>query len=133
MTDTMKRPWATHKERRKSERFLINLPLEYRMSDVPRSYGGVVINVSKFGLLVHSIKNMPVGTKLNIGILFPNGFELGNFEVVAEVVWKDLYWEKDWEGYEYGLKFVDVFEKNLRKLRQLLNHRPESREPNPNL
>ena len=101
----------------------MNLPFEYRIAHVPRSHAGIVINVSQFGLLVHSIKNMPVGTKLNIGVLFPNGFELTHFEVPAEVVWKDLHWERDWAGYEYGLKFVHILEKDCRKLRQLLNTR----------
>lgn len=91
MTDKKKGPRAIHKERRKSQRFLMNLPLEYRIANVPRPRAGIVINVSKFWLLVHSIKNIPVGTKLNIGILFPDGFELTHFEVAAEVVWKDLH------------------------------------------
>ncbi len=121
MTAKMKRLRVIRKERRKSQRFLMNLPLEYRIANVPRSHGGIVINVSRFGVLVHSIKNMPVSTKLNIGILFPNGFELTHLEVPAEVVWKDLHWEKDWESYEYGLKFVHTLEKDDRKLKQLLN------------
>ena len=128
MTDKMKEPWAILRERRKSQRFLMNLPLEYRIGQVPRSHAGIVINVSEFGLLAHSIKNMPVGTKLNIGILFPDGFELTDFEVRAEVVWKDLHWERDWEGYEYGLKFVHLLERDCRKLRQLLNNRLETEE-----
>ena len=106
----------------------MNLSLESRIANVPRSHAGIVVNVSKFGFLAHSVKNMPVGTKLNSGILFPNGFELTHFEVPAEVVWKDLHWERDWEGYEYGLKFAHLLERNYRKLRQLLNNRLQTEE-----
>ncbi len=73
MTDKRKGPRAIPRERRKPQRFLMNLPLEYRIADVPRSHAGVVINVSEFGVLAHSVRNMPVGSKLNIGISFPNG------------------------------------------------------------
>jgi hypothetical protein len=59
---------------------------------------------------------MPVGTKLNIGVLFLNEFELTRFEGPAEVVWKDLHWERGWEGYEYGLKFVHLLDKDFGKL-----------------
>jgi len=124
--DKTEGPRAIHNERRKSQRFSMNLPLEYRIAQVSRSYAGIVTNISELGFLAHSIKNMPVGTKLDIGILFSNGFELTHLEGWAEIVWKDLHWEKDWEGYEYGLKFVRLLERDCRKLRQLLNNRLET-------
>jgi hypothetical protein len=46
---------------------------------------------------------------------------MSNFEVVAEIIWKDLYLTEDWNGYQYGLKFILIREKYLRKLRQLLS------------
>jgi hypothetical protein len=52
---------------------------------------------------------MPIGTKLNIAVLFPKEFELTNLEVVAEIIWKDLHWEEDWERYQKdGYKQVMV-------------------------
>jgi len=76
---------------------------------------------SEEGFLIYSVKDMPIGTKLNLVVLFPKGFELTNFEVVAEVVRKDLHWEEDWEGFEYGLKFLQIFEEDREKLKQLLS------------
>jgi hypothetical protein len=73
------------------------------------------------GLLINSIKNIPIGSKLNIDVLFSKGFELTNFEVLAEIIWKDLHWEEDWEGYRYGLKFIKILEEDCRKLKQLLS------------
>ena len=119
----MKSP-SPHQERRKSPRLLLDLPLEYRVVNAPYGpRGGLVVNASEIGLLINSIKNMPVGTKLNIAVLFPKGFELADFEVLAEIIWKDLHWEEDWEGYQYGLKFIRIFEGDRRELKELLNGR----------
>jgi hypothetical protein len=112
---------SAHKERRKSPRLLLDLPLEYRVMNAPYAHGGLVVNASEVGLLINSVKNMPVGTKLNIAVLFPKGYELSNFEGLAEIIWKDLHWEEDWEGYQYGLKFIQILEEDCRELKQLLN------------
>ncbi len=107
-------------ERRKFPRLLMDLPLEYRVINAPYAHGGIVANASEEGFLVYSIKDMPIGTKLNIAVMFPKGYELTNFEVVAEIVRKDLHWEEDWEGYAYGLKFIQILEEDRHKLKQLL-------------
>jgi hypothetical protein len=108
------------RERRKFPRLLVDLPLEYRVMNAPYAQGGIVVNASEEGLLINSIKNMPVGTKLNIAVLFPEEYELANFEVVAEIIRKELHWEEDWEGYQYGLKFIKILERDRHKLKQLL-------------
>ena len=107
-------------ERRKFPRSVIDMPLEYRVINAPFAHGGIVVNGSEQGFLIYSIKDMPIGTKLNIVVLFPKEYELSNFEVVAEVVRKDLHWEEDWEGFEYGLKFIQILEEDRQKLMQLL-------------
>ncbi len=109
------------KDRRKSQRMMLDLPLEYRVMDAPYAHGGLVVNASELGLLVQSVKNLPIGTKLNIAVLFPKGFELANFEVLAEILWKDLHWEEDWEGYQYGLRFLHILDNEYWKLKQLLS------------
>ena len=114
----------SHSERRKAPRVLLDLPLEYRVVDASFAHGGVVVNASEVGLLINSIKNIPVGTKLNIVVLFPEEFELRNFEVLAEIMWKDIYSEEDWEGYRYGLKFIRILEGDLMKLKQLMSDLP---------
>lgn len=107
-------------EKRKHPRLDLDLPLEYRMTNAPQAYGALVVNASESGLLVHSIKNIPIGAKLNIAVLFPNRFELANFEVLAEIIWKDIHWEENWEGYQLGLKFIKILEEDYRKLKGLL-------------
>lgn len=109
------------RERRKGQRKLIDLPLEYRIINGPYAHGGLMINVSETGLLLQSIKNIPVGTKLDVAVLFPRGYELASFKVLGEIIWKDLLWKEDWEGYQYGLKFIQIREEDYQKLKHLLN------------
>jgi hypothetical protein len=78
-------------EKRRYPRLFMDLPLEYKVMDVPHAHGGLVVNLSEVGLLIQSIKDIPVGTNLNIAVLFPKGFELANFEVLAEVIWKETH------------------------------------------
>ncbi len=119
-------------ERRKSPRSLMDLPLEYRVINAPFSHGGIVANGSEDGLLIYSVKDMPIGTKLDIVVMFPKGFELSNFEVIAEIIRKDLHWEEDWEGYEYGIKFLQIFEDDRERLKQVLEGRYQAEEISSN-
>ncbi len=110
------------KERRKYPRSLVDLPFEYRMKDLPDAYGGLVVNASEGGLLIHSVKDMPVGLELNMVILFPDGYELADFEVLAKIIWKDLHSYNNFEGFQYGLKIVQILEGDCWRLKQLLNN-----------
>lgn len=110
-----------HKEKRKSPRFYMDFPLEYRVLNAPDAYGGIVVDGSEIGFRIHSIKNLLIGTRLNIAVIFPKEFQITNFEVVAEIIWKDLCIKEDWTGYQYGLKIVLIREEDLQKLKQLLS------------
>jgi hypothetical protein len=118
-----------NKDRRRFPRVFMDLPLEYQIMDTPNAHGGLVVNASETGLLIHSIKDMPIGAKLNIAVLFPKAFELTNFEVLVEIVWKDIHLDENWEGYKYGLKFIQIKEEDLQKLRQLLGDHAQSKLP----
>jgi len=109
--------------RRKHPRVVLDLPLEYRVTDVSDAHGALIVNGSEMGFLIESVKSIPIGANLNIDVLFPKGYELANFEVLAQVVWKEIYWKEDWEGYQYGLKFVSIRANDHWKLRQLLSGR----------
>ncbi len=107
-------------EKRGAARFLLNLPIEFRVTSDKYTHGAMIVNASETGLLVQSPKNIPVGTKLNIAGLFSKGFELANFEVVAEVVWAKPHPNEGREGYEFGLRFVHILEEDRQKLKLLL-------------
>jgi hypothetical protein len=117
-----------NEDRRRFPRSLMDLPVEYRVINAPFAHGGIVANGSEDGLLVYSVKDMPIGTKLDIVVMFPKGFELTNFEVIAEITRQDLHWKEDWEGYEYGIKFLQIFEEDREKLKQLLEERFQNAE-----
>jgi hypothetical protein len=112
-------------EKRKYPRFDLDLPLEYQESNSQQARGALVLNASETGFLVHSIKDMPVGTKLKMTVLFPKGFELSNFELFAEIVWKDICWGESWDGYQFGLKLVGILQEDHQKLKQLLSEKDE--------
>lgn len=121
------------KNRRKHPRVILDLPLEYRLTNIPNAHGALVVNGSEMGLLIESVKHIPVGTNLNIAVLFPKGYEMANFEVLAQIVWKEIYWKEDWEGYQYGLKFIQIRKEDHWKLRQLLSGRYNLDEITSNL
>jgi hypothetical protein len=108
-------------ERREFHRTTLELPVEYQSQAISHLKGGLAINLSEGGGLIHLVNDLPVGTKLNVGILFPKGFELSRFETTAQIVWKEGYWGEDWVGYEYGLKFVETNESDLSKLKEILS------------
>ncbi len=111
---------SSSREKRRHARFQLSLPIEFKVTSDKYVHGALIVNASETGLLVQSAKNLPVGTKLNIAVLFSKGFELANFEVVAEVVWAKPHPNEGKEGYQFGLRFVHILEEDRQKLKHLL-------------
>jgi hypothetical protein len=123
--DSVYRPLKEYfKDRRHYSRVHMDLPLEYyRMGDALHAHGGVVIDASETGFLIYSIEDIPIGTQLKIAVLFPKEYELAIFEVFAETVRKEFVVEQQdcyQEGYQYGIKFIQILEEDYWKLRKLL-------------
>jgi len=118
--DSMENP-SEFRERRKYPRSLVDLPVDYRIKDLPRAHGGLVVNASEEGLLIHSVRDMSLGLKLNIAVMFLIGYELADFELTAEIIWKDVHLYNHSEGYQYGLRIIQISEGDHEKLKQLLN------------
>jgi hypothetical protein len=112
-------------ERRQHPRLMINMPLEYRVGGVPKAFGAMAVNGSETGLQMHCLRDIPLGSRLAIAVLFPQEFQLSHFKALAEVLWKDVHWEEDWRGYRYGVRFIDVEKEELRKLKGFLSARPK--------
>jgi hypothetical protein len=119
----------TNRERRSYPRFIIDLPLEYGVMDGSCLHGAIVVNASEGGFLIESVRDIPVGTELNITVLFPKGFELADFKVVAKIVRKEPCCKEDWKGiqywkgYQYGLEFMRISEEDRLKLDLVLSGR----------
>lgn len=109
-------------ERRKHQRYLIDLPLNFQTTENSNIYPGLSINASETGLLIQTFKDMPIGLRFNIELLFAEGFELSNFQGMAQIIWKDHYVWSDYKGYKYGLQFVQISNENYKKLRLLLEN-----------
>ena len=128
-----------NKSRRRYPRFLIDLPLEYREMDDSGLRGAMAVNASERGFLIESPRDIPVGTELTMTVLYPKGFALANFKVMAKIVWKEPYWKEDLKkdrsskGYQYGLEFIQILDEDRWKLSFLLSERFPSDEIFPNL
>ena len=108
-------------ERRKSPRYPVSLPLEYWKMNHLECRGGLAGNISETGLLVLSPHRMGVGKTLKITVMFPNGYELNKFDVLARVIWQGRHAEMYWTGYKCGVKFVLMSESDRAKLDHFLS------------
>ncbi len=61
-----------------------------------------------------------LGLKLSIAVMFLIGYELAHFDVTAEIIWKDFHLYDHSEGYQYGLKIVQILDEDHWKLKQIL-------------
>ena len=113
---------SNNKEERKHPRVVVRLPLHFQINGNEGVYPGMTIDASESGLLIQTLNEMPVGARLNIEVLFPKEFEFANFKVAAEIIWRGVgYWE-DWEGYQYGLRFIQISKGDYLKLRRILGN-----------
>ena len=106
---------------------LTTLPAEYWETE-GSIHGALCDRGSADGILLRSIRGIPVGTQLNIRIFYANKYELEAIKVVGTIVWRDLYIAEDWQGYKYGLEFVHAWEEDRRRLKDLFNSHLESGE-----
>jgi hypothetical protein len=113
---------SDEKEKRISPRVRVDLPVNFQATGNPNIQSGLTVNASETGLLVQTPKDMPVGTKLIVEVLYPKGFQLSNFQGVAEIKWKVIHLAEKWEGYEYGLRFVEISDENQLELKRLLDN-----------
>ena len=111
------------REKRKSQRVFMYVPLECWVRNAPYIHEGHVVNASEGGFFIYSSEDIPVGMKLRLELLFPKGFELNNFEAEAEIVWKEDHSEDNSEKYQYGMRFTQMSEDDQGKLKQLLSGR----------
>ena len=119
---------SDNKEKRKFPRVFISLPVDFLASDAPKVIPGIVINLSVGGLLIQTFKDLPIGMRVNITVLFSQDTEFVNFRATAEIIWKDVYLWEDWEGYQYGLKLIGVPNKDLLNLKRLLFNESNMKE-----
>ena len=85
---------------------MVSLPLHFQTSENGGAYPGLTIDASESGLLIQTLREIPVGIRIDIEVLFPKKLSLANFKAEAEIGWENICNWKGWEGYQYGLKFI---------------------------
>ncbi len=101
---------------------MLGLPLHFQANENGGVYPGLTIDASESGLLIQTLREMPVGIRINIEVLFPKKLSLANFKAEAEIVWKKTWNWKDWGGYQYGLKFIQISKGDYLKLKQIFSN-----------
>lgn len=106
-------------EKRRHPRFNVDLPIEYKRSDLAVNHGEA-LNASEGGLLVYLPEKMEIGQHLSLKLFFSSGFEFNTIETLVRVVWMDFHLGEDREDYRAGVKFVDISPGDMEKLRIFL-------------
>ena len=112
--------WAG-RERRKSARIVVNLPVEYWLTNGSRSSPGHTVNISIGGLLLSLPKAMEVGQKLGLSLFFDAGFHFISIETEVEVVWRDRHAGNGRE-HKVAVKFVDISSEDRERLKRYVNN-----------
>ena len=94
------------KEKRRHPRVKVNRYVDFQVAGEPCPTFGMIMNISQAGLLIQGFKDVPVGARIIIEVVPPEGFESPQGRAVTEIVWKDICLWDDWEGFQYGLKFI---------------------------
>jgi len=107
-------------EKRLHPRFLLNLPVEYYPIDSPGAAQGHTLNASQGGLMVCLQELFQRGQYISLKIFFSSGANLFSIATKAEVMWADQKRGED-GTYRYGVKFVEISEEDLTKLKTFLD------------
>jgi hypothetical protein len=83
-------------------------------------HGGLVENLQENGLLIYSIRDMPVETELQIKVFFSRGHGFDGFKAFARVIWKSSERQSGWNGFKYRLEFIHLTSEDRLKLQALL-------------
>jgi c-di-GMP-binding flagellar brake protein YcgR len=107
-------------EKRRYPRFRVELPIEYYRIDSSISHPSRTINGSEGGLLIYFSEQMDIGQHLRMKLFFTSGPKLDTIEAMVEVVWTEIHLGEGWGDYRSGVKFIDIFPDDMRKLKNFL-------------
>ena len=109
-----------HFEKRKYPRFAIDLPVEYQAFEVSANHPGRALNASEGGLLVVLPERAEAGSHLKLKLFLAFDAALATIEAVVQVVWTDLHLGAEWGDYATGVRFVEISQEDLDKLKSFL-------------
>jgi len=111
-------------ERRRRSRVILDLPLDYQIKGSCFRCAGIVRNGSETGLLICSLREIPIGAELDVDVLFADKYELAHFEGGVRVV-RTISSEDGKQGYQHGVEFLRIDEANYPRFKRLLSCRDE--------
>jgi c-di-GMP-binding flagellar brake protein YcgR len=118
--DTKPRTGIVNLERRKYPRFSVNLPVEYYQINSSISHTGRALNASEGGLQIYFPELMEIGQHLKLKLFFTSDSKMNTIETLAQVVWIDIYLSEGWGDYRTGVRFVDISQEDLERLKNFL-------------
>ena len=107
-------------ERRKHQRFLVELPVEYRRAGASRPRPGHTINFSEDGFMLLVSEQMEAGEDLEIKIYFSSSPGLVTIAAVVKVIWADTD-AKEKGYYRFGVCYVDISTADKETLKAFLS------------
>ena len=117
--ETKSRSGVVPFERRKYPRFNVDLPIQYRI-DVSTNRNGRAMKLSEGGMLIHSLHQMEIGQCLRSKLVFILGSEIDTIEAEAEVVWRDIYFNRAWGDHRCGVRFLGISARDQNRLKDFL-------------
>ena len=118
--DTEPRTGIVNFERRKYPRFSVDLPVAYYQINSSISHTGRGLNASKGGLLIYFPELMEIGQHLKLKLFFTSGSKMNTIETLVQVVWIDIHLGEGWGDYRTGVRFVDISQEDLDRLKNFL-------------
>ena len=72
--------------------------------------------------MIYFPERMEIGQHLHIKLYFTFGSDLNVMECLVEIVWIDLNMGEGWGDYRTGVKFVDISQEDLDKVKRFLQN-----------
>ena len=107
-------------ERRRYRRFTVKLPIEYYRADSPMNQTGQTFDASEGGLQILFPDRMEIGQALKLKLFFSSESQLNAIAMLVEVVWVNADLAEGEKGYRSGVRFVDIAQEEMTKLKDFL-------------
>jgi len=107
-------------ERRGYPRVKVRLPIEYRRVDSATKQSARTGNVSEGGFGIFFPERLEISEQLKVKLFLSSGPDLVAIDALVEVVWMDMEAVESSGEYRSGVKFIDISEEAVTKLKAFL-------------
>jgi c-di-GMP-binding flagellar brake protein YcgR len=107
-------------ERRGYPRVKVRLPIEYRRVHFATKQSARAGNVGEGGFGIFFPERLEIGEQLKVKLFLSSGPRLVTIDALVEVVWMDMEAVESSGEYRSGVKFIDISEEAVAKLKAFL-------------